>query len=150
MDTADTLVSRLIACGVRPSDIRGCTDADLAHVAAVAGRPLPASYAHFLSVVGRGAGEFMSDLTAFFPAILALTDRHRLETPQYSVLPDDAFVFADRDGEQCLFFRLSDGPADAAVYLWTDERPKKTRRVFDSVWGFVEDELRGFEEATAP
>jgi hypothetical protein len=150
MDTADTLVPRLLACGVSPAGIRGCTDADLARVEAAAGRTLPASYRQFLALVGRGAGEFLSDLTAFYPAVLALTDRHRLETPRYSVLPDDAFVFADRYGEQCLFFRLSDGPEDAAVYLWTDERPKKTKKVFDSVWGFVEDELRGYEEATAP
>jgi hypothetical protein len=148
MDTTDTLVPRLLACGVNPSDIRGCTDADLTRVEAAAGRPLPASYVRFLTLVGRGAGAFLNDLTAFFPAVLALTDRHRLETPRYSVLPDDAFVFADRHGEQFLFFRLSDGPADAAVYLWTDERPRRTRKVFDSVWGFVEDELQGYEEVT--
>ena len=39
MDTPDTLVHRLVACGVSLLDIRGCSDADIAHVAAVAGGP---------------------------------------------------------------------------------------------------------------
>ena len=67
MNTADTLVPRLLACGVSPTDIRGCTGKDLARVEAAAGRPLLASYVRFLSLVGRGAGEFLSDLTAFYP-----------------------------------------------------------------------------------
>jgi hypothetical protein len=148
MDTADTLIPRLLACGVSPTDIRGCTGKDLARVEAAAGRPLPASYARFLSLVGRGAGEFMSDLSAFYPAVLTLTARRKAALA--GVLPDDAFVVADRYGEQVAFVRLSDGPGDAPVYIWTDERPKKARKVFGSVWGFVEDELRGYEEATAP
>lgn len=127
MGTPDTLVPRLIACGVSPLDLRGCSDADIARVAAVAGGPLPATYAQFLSLVGRGAGEFMSDLTAFYPDILPLTGARR--AAMGGVLPTDGFVVADRYGEQVAFVRLSDGPA----YRWSDERPRKARKVFDSV-----------------
>jgi hypothetical protein len=63
------------------------------------------------------------------------------------VLPDDAFVIADRHGEQTLYIRLSEGPADSSVYYWNGERPRKVKKAFNSVWGFVEAELRGYEYA---
>jgi hypothetical protein len=96
---ADELVRRLITCGIRPSDIEGCSDADLANLQAKAGVPLPESYVAFLRLVGRGAGEFMSDLTAFYPAVLNLTAKRRQEVAECAVLPGDAFVIADRYGE---------------------------------------------------
>src|SRR5262249_30342397 len=108
---------------------------------------LPESYVQFLRLVGRGAGEFMSDLTAFYPAVLDLTDDRRRRLARYSVLPDDAFVIADRHGEQTLYIRLSEGPADASVYYWNGERPRKVKKAFNSVWGFVEAELKGYEYA---
>jgi hypothetical protein len=147
MDVADELVRRLIACGVSPLEIKGCSDADIRRLQAKAGAPLPESYVAFLRLVGRGAGEFMSDLTAFYPALLRLTDERKRDLARYAVLPDDAFVIADRYGEQTVYIRLSEGPADSPVYYWNGERPRKTRKAFKSVWGFVEDELKGYEYA---
>lgn len=147
MGVADDLVGRLIACGVSAVEIRGCSDADIERLRAKAGGPLPGSYVEFLRLVGRGAGEFMSDLTAFYPAVLTLTAARRRALAEYAVLPDDAFVIADRDGEQTMYVRLSEGPADSPVYYWNGERPRRTKKAFRSVWGFVEDELKGFEYA---
>jgi len=147
MGVADELVSRLIRCGVSPLEIEGCSDADIERLQAAAGAPLPESYVEFLRLVGRGAGEFMSDLTAFYPAILSLTGQRRRALARYAVLPDDAFVIADRYGDQAVFIRLSEGPADSHVYYWNGERPRRVKKAFRSVWGFVEAELKGYEYA---
>src|SRR5262245_3131144 len=121
MDLAEELVSRLVACGVSPLEIEGCSDTDIGRLRAQAGARLPESYVQFLRLVGRGAGEFMSDLTAFYPAVLDLTDDRRRGLARYSVLPADAFVIADRHGERTLYIRLSEGPADSSVYYWNGE-----------------------------
>ena len=144
MAAPDSLIARLLACGVNARDIKGCSKKDIAAVAA--GRALPEDYTQFLSLIGRGAGAFMSDLKAFYPAVVTLTEGCRARIAVYAVLPGDAFVFADRFGEQFLFFRLP----DPAVYRWTDERPRRTKKVFKSFWAFVEEELAGFEFAKSP
>jgi hypothetical protein len=46
-----------------------------------------------------------------------------------------------------MYIRLSEGSADSAVYFWNGERPKKVKKAFKSVWGFVGDELKGYEYA---
>src|SRR3954447_4464482 len=114
MSVAEELVSRLIACGVSPLEIKGCSEADIGRLQAKAGAALPESYVEFMRLVGRGAGEFMSDLTAFYPAVLNLTDERKRDLARYAVLPDDAFVIADRHGEQTVYIRLSEGPADSS------------------------------------
>jgi hypothetical protein len=147
MNVAEELVSRLITCGVSPLEIKGCSEADIGRLHAKAGARLPESYVEFLRLVGRGAGEFMSDLKAFYPALLKLTDERKHALAKYAVLPDDAFVIADRYGEQTMYVRLSEGPAGSPVYYWNGERPGKTKKAFNSVWGFVEDELKAYEYA---
>jgi hypothetical protein len=97
--------------------------------------------------MGRGAGEFMSDLNAFYPSLLTLTAARKRALHEYAVLPDDAFVIADRYGEQTMFIRLSEATADAPVYYWNSESPRRTKKAFRSIWSFVEDELSGFEYA---
>lgn len=147
MRLADELVDRLVACGVDPSDIKGCSSADIKRLQAKISTALPESYLQILQLIGRGAGEFMSDLTAFYPSLLTLTATRRQVLDEYAVLPHDAFVIADRHGEQTMFIRLSEGLSDAPVYYWNSERPRSTRKAFKSVWAFIKDELTGFEYA---
>lgn len=147
MGVAQDLVRRLIACGISPDEIKGCSEADIKRLQTKAGAPLPASYVDLFRLIGRGAGEFMSDLRAFYPDILKLTATRRIAMEQYAVLPDDAFVIADRNGEQTLYLRLGEASADSPVYYWNSEQPRRTRKAFKSVWGFVKDELTGFEYA---
>lgn len=145
--TADQLISRLLACGISSSEIKGCSEADIKRLQAKAAGPLPERYVDFLKLIGRGAGEFMSDLKAFYPDLLTLTATRKRALAEYAVLPDDAFVIADRFGEQTMFIRLSEATDDCAVYYWNSERPRKTKVAFKSFWKFIEDELKGFEYA---
>jgi hypothetical protein len=112
-----------------------------------AGAPLPPDDIEVLQQIGCGAGEFMSDLNAFYPSLLTLTATRRKAMAEYEVLTDDAFVIADRYGNQTLFVRLSEGSAKTPVYYWSAERPRKTKQAFKSVWEFIKDELKGFEYA---
>jgi hypothetical protein len=50
--------------------------------------------------MGRGAGDFMSDIDMFYPKVITLTDRMRPLLKDRIHLPDDAYVFANRYGEQ--------------------------------------------------
>jgi hypothetical protein len=97
-----------------------------------------------LKAAGRGAGEFMSDLTVFYPAIRGLTRRTRKDLEGSTIkLPLNAFVFMDRMGLQTMFFRLSKND-DPPIYYWNDAS-KAAKKVFDGLWGFLENELAGHE-----
>lgn len=86
----------------------------------------------------------MSDLDFFYPAMLSLTDRTRELIADSISLPEDAFVFVDRYGEQILFFRLAE-KRKGAVYKWSDEEPEQFLKVFNSFREFLEAELTAHE-----
>jgi hypothetical protein len=60
-------------------------------------------------------------------------------------LPEGAFVFANRRREQFLFF-ISDGRKDdPPVFFYFEGRPE-FKIVADSIWTFLEKELRAEEQ----
>ena len=124
--------------------LRGCSTTDWKRVEKAAGRSLPEEYKDIMSVLGRGAGDFMSDVKMFYPDILTLTNKSREYVADELEFPDDAFVVANRYGEQILFLRLDDMP-NTPVYKWFDEKPTEYEKVFDSIWAFIEEELEAHE-----
>src|SRR5262245_25717230 len=138
MLTPKELTRRLIQSGLcAPVKLRGCSDNDLSRIEKHFGCRLPTEYKKLMEVLGRVAGEFMSDLEMFYPRVITLTDRMRELVADSLKLPDDAFVFANRYGEQFLFFHTG-GADDPPIYRWHDEEPERVRRVFKSLWRFIE------------
>lgn len=146
MLSPEELRNRLMSSGLcKPGELRGCSDKELNRLESRIGRVLPAEYRKLMRVMGKGAGDFLSDLEMYYPKVLTLTDRMRLLVAEWIILPEDAVVVADRDGEQMVFFHAGEGD-DPAVYRWHDEEPKRFRKVYKSIWDFIEEELVGHEQ----
>jgi hypothetical protein len=145
--TRENLTSRLLQSGLcSPSSLRGCTAKEIRAIETSFGRALPGEYKKLLGIMGKGAGDFISDVTMYFPAIVKLTDKSRELLREVDVdLPPDAFVFASRYGEQLLFFHVKPDDDDPPIYRWHDERPKVFKKVFTSIWAFIEEELTSHE-----
>jgi hypothetical protein len=126
--------------------LRGCSDKDLKRIEDHVGHRLPEEYKNVMRVIGREAGDFMSDLEMFYPEVVTLTDRIRKLLTETVKLPDDAFVFVNRYGEQILFFHVSATGDDLPIYRWHNWQPHRFRKVFKSIWDFIEEELSGHEK----
>ena len=146
MLTPSDLKDRLIRSGLCPADkLRGCSDKELMKIEEHIGCRLPQSYKDVTRVIGRGAGDFISDVEMYYPAVVTLTEQDRELLAESVDLPDDAFVFADRDGEQLLFFHTATDSDDPPIYRWHDGEPRRFRKVFKSIWDFIEEELVAHE-----
>jgi hypothetical protein len=148
MLTAAVLQDRLISSGLcEAHKLRGCSEKDLQRIEKHVGQALPKAYKDLMRVMGRHAGDFMSDIDMYYPGVVKLTDRTRPLVAEEGVeLPDDAYVFASRYGEQVFFFRLGTGKDDPEIYKWDWERPKAFRRIFKSIWGLIEEDLEAHEQ----
>jgi len=147
MLTPDSMRSRLIKAGVcSAQEIKGCSAEELKQIEQAFGGRIPKAYINVMRVIGKGAGEFASDVQMFFPEVLSLTKDTRNRLAEEGIeLPADACVFANRYGEQILFFRLQNSEEDPPVYKWHDEEPEKFEIVLPSIWSFIEEELSVFE-----
>jgi hypothetical protein len=144
MLTAIQLRERLITSNLTtPDNIVGCSDDEISELERATGGRLPRSYREFLKVAGKRAGPLLSDTTAFYPKIIGLTQRTRDHFSGFLELPPNAFVFANHMGEAFLYFEM-DGNEDPPAYGW-DERYKQPQRMYDSIWGYFEDELKDLE-----
>jgi hypothetical protein len=148
MLTGESLKRRLLESGACSSDeICGCSEKEFHEIEMKAYGPLPKAYKEVMLVIGKGAGEFISDVDMFYPDVITLTEETREYLLDYEVeLPEDAFVFADRDGEQILFFRLQQSTEDRPVYKWSNEDPEEFKIVLPSIWNFIEEELSTYAE----
>lgn len=111
------------------------------------GLKLPDAYKQFMSVIGKSAGNFMTDLQVFYPKVLQCTEEmSEILMSNFGVsLPDNAFVFADRFGEQMLFFHITEGNDDPPIFAWSDEDPEVFEKVCNSLSEFFEAELAAHE-----
>ena len=134
---------KLVKSGLcKPQEIRGCTDADIDNLNEGLPCKLPSAYTNLMLVIGRSAGTLLDDVTFFYPAILGLTEESRKFLSGLGViLPENVFVFSERNYEQIVFFYIDTGKSDPPIYLWTDESPKEFRKVYESIWQFIDDEL---------
>ena len=137
--------------------IEGCSKKEIDKIEKQMGHALPVGYRDFLGTFGKRAGHYMEDMSAFYPEILELNERARgllsYEDDEGRLvvtaeLPDKAFVFAERYGEQFWFFHLDDGnDQNPMCYHWADwhERRGKfgTFRRSGSFWKFMHADVEG-------
>lgn len=140
------LVQRLIDCGIaKLREISGCTEPEIRVVQDTTQLPLPKAYIDFLSTVGRGAGGFLRDVDIFYPKNLSLNSIAKDLLDDWEegklLLPNGAFVFSMRNGEQFLFF-IADGKSDnPAVYHYM-ENTGHFKQIAMTFWDAIESELR--------
>ncbi len=134
-------------------DAWGCTDVEVARVAADQGCPLPPLYECFLRAMGRDAGGMFDGAYVSYPVILGARMRalRMLASDESSgevfVLPGDALVISEHDqGYAFMFVRSSLGD-DAPVEMWTEGEPAHSSVVFASVLAWVQE---AFTDATRP
>lgn len=138
MLTCDILYDRLIKSGLATEDsIIGCTELELGQIIKCSKRVLPSDYLDFMRRFGRKAGRFLSDIDMFYPSVLTLRST-AVEilmngSDRLLTLPDDAFVFSVRYGEQFMCFSGTTDDAVILSYMFGDES-----------FGNVGNSLRGF------
>lgn len=102
---------------------RGCSSAEIEEIASGQNVALPAAYRAFLSMIGRGCGDFLVGSDCFYPAVLNVRDYAMDLLREGGVeagLPDDAFVFLCHQGYEFLFFKTADHAEDPAVYFYAE------------------------------
>lgn len=143
------LAARLAATGLAPpSAVRGCAPDEVARVEALAGGKLPETYRGFLATFGRKAGSLFAGTDMFYPAVLDLRGFARellAENGDPFALPDDAFVFSMHQGYVFLYFRLSEGSDDPAVWQYLEGRrqPERVSERFSAYLASSVDEHLG-------
>lgn len=144
-DVLAPLLARMAVSGVAVAgDLVGCTPEEIAALEARYGVRLPHTYRRFLEVMGRHAGRlFQHDSTlAFYPDVRGLTAEYREgyeddpEVPGALVLPPDALIIAEREGDYFDFIRCTD-PHDSPVWKFDVYRWTPVER-HASVPGFLE------------
>jgi hypothetical protein len=143
------LPQRLTALGVaKPQEIVGCTDEEIARVQSASGLRLPEAYVAFLRVAGKGAGRFLTDVDLYYDKIMSLNvkaaEKLHLWEGNKLRLPEKAFVFAMRYGEQFMFFLADGKQSDPPIYLYL-EGAGTFKQVANSFWEIIEGELLDLE-----
>jgi len=138
--------NRLLSAGLCDEQtLTGCSASDFEAIEARLGVKLPQLYQEVMRVIGRGAGDFMSDIEMFYPDILELADRLKKNVFYDVNIPDDFLIFASRYGEQ-VFFISTKNEDDSPVYKWCDEEPDLFKKITGSIWDFFTLELEGHEQ----
>ncbi len=108
------------------------------------GLKLPKAYRRFLTELGHGLDDFMiSDHWRFqigdVPSLFRRQEYH-----EYCDLPENYFVFAERNGYWWAFFVLN-GSDDPPVYGFDDGEQRSYRLVNRTIWEFVESLVIDYE-----
>jgi len=145
MLTPISLVSRLVSSGIaKPNEIIGCSDQDILLIQNKSGLQLPQAYIDFLIAIGRNAGSFMSDIDFLFPKVLGLNEAAADILNDWEegklVLPEKAFVFSMRYGEQFMFFIADEDSDDPPVYFYF-EKDGKFKKTGESIWRVIDSSL---------
>ena len=143
MSRLDEIAAKIRDSGVlRKAKMKGCSEKEIASLEKEFGKKLPTAYREFLGLLGRGAGSFMSDLEMFFPEVAECNAKAEeiLSWEEGVELPETAFVFMTRYGEQFLFFEVDERNPDPPIYYFKEDA-KGFKRLYDSIWDFVEDEI---------
>jgi hypothetical protein len=112
---------------------------------------MPGAYKDFLRAAGKKAGLlFVPDIDIFFPKVLELNGRavetlRMFEDPPLS-LPERAFVFADRYGEQFTFMICDQASDNPPVYRYYQGKGS-FQKIADTFWDFIDDELLFLEDS---
>lgn len=128
MFSSSDFVKRLLVAELATSaTIQGCSQAEVDLVETRFKIKLPAVYVDFLRTAGKQAGVlFLPDIDILFPKILELREiaieALNIFEGGKLVLPQNSFVFADRYGEQFMFFESDTGSDDPIVYRYSQGR----------------------------
>jgi ankyrin repeat protein len=144
--TAGEVVRRLKSIPkFRRTSLQGCSKTELTRLEQHWTVRLPTAYREFLERMGKGAGEFMvSDRWRFQYDVLFEIARSE-EYSTYCELPDDYFVFAEREGCTWAFFIADGNTDDPAVYLFDDSDDRTYQHLARSIWEFVESLVIDYE-----
>jgi ankyrin repeat protein len=129
----------------RAVPFNGCSKGEVAHLESEFGVRLPAAYRDFLETMGKGAGDFLvSDHWTFrFDDLFGLARSD--DYAEQCDLPDDYFVFAEREGCQWVFF-VADGKSDdPPVFLFDDGHERTCRQIARSIWEFIDSMVTDYE-----
>jgi hypothetical protein len=148
-----TARSKLLEAGLAgPESLKGCTEEEIKSLDRQFSFHLPRCYRDFLSVMGRGAGDFLVGTDYSFPKMLEFRKDAEglLRTSQADFeLPSTAFVFMFHQGYTFLFFDCHDDPDDPPVFMFTEgeREPRKVSESF-SAWLLtaVEDDIAAHRE----
>lgn len=125
--------------------IKGCSQSEIEHLEQKHNVVLPESYKAFLSNFGHGlGGKVMSDIEILYEDISGLTTELRDETlieEGDPSLPEKAFVFAARLGEQYMFFDAN-GILKEPPILYYKENDQNFSQVGDSIFDVLEKEIQ--------
>lgn len=144
--SADQVIQRLLAIphfhGV---ELKGCSESEIDRLEQRARVRLPRAYRDFLALLGKGAGEFMLSDHWQFRLDEVAEIAHHDGYADYCDLPDNYFVFAERNGCAWAFF-VADGTSDdPPVFLFTDGEDRRYQQVGRSVWEFIESLVIDYE-----
>jgi hypothetical protein len=145
-----SFIQRLIASKVaKPHQIRGCSESEIKRICDASALPLPNAYLEFLRVAGKGAGRFMWEVNQYYDDMLILNSEAEDILNDYEEgklsLPDNAYVFSMRYGEQFLFF-IADGSTDNPPVYYYYEGDGKFTDLKKYFWEVIETELIEWEE----
>lgn len=131
MNPAELLAKTIVDVGwAKPSELAGCSNAEISTLENRRALQLPESYKQFLRVIGHGAGQFNSDAFWTYDTLEDAQTRaiEMLHKNNISV-PETLFAFDTGDGN-FLFFETAEGD-DPSVMLYESGDPS-TRKLADS------------------
>ena len=143
---AEALKKKMLESGVANSDlIKGCSESESSTLEQENDVVFPNSYKVFLKHFGRGLGGIiMSDIDILYDEISGLTDflRNKVLIEEGDpLLPEKAFVFSGRYGEQFMFFDASgliEEPPTMYYSIDDNEFTEKGKSVFNLIENEIE------------
>lgn len=150
MLNSDNLIKRLIKSKAATREqIQGCSEQEIHHVCEVSRLTLPEAYLDFLRSVGKGAGRFMCEVDQYYDSMLELNYKAAQFLDIYEegglLLPENAYVFSMRYGEQFLFFN-ADGTSDNPPVFYYYEEDGQFTDLKKTFWEVIECELMEWED----
>lgn len=106
---------------------------------------LPMVYRVFLSIMGKGAGQYMRGSSVFFNEIYLLRDgaEELLKENNFRPLPENVFVFWMHQGYQFAFFYLDQGDDPAVYYYIEGSKESDFVKITDTLTIFFEKQMIG-------
>jgi hypothetical protein len=122
--------------------IKGCTEAEIAEVAAAQGVTLPRSYVDFLSVMGKEAGLLRNGSMWLYPDVLRVKGFARDLLAEWNdpfALPAQAVVVMMHQGYQFAWMDSAEDPDDPPVWYWLEGSPVPDQPEWSSWFDFLTD-----------
>ncbi|WP_425614152.1 SMI1/KNR4 family protein [Anatilimnocola sp. NA78] len=151
MLTSRKLVDRIVAAGLaKHQPICGAFEVEIASLETTLGVALPEDYRSFLKAVGHSAGAFWDDVDFRVKQLVELQSRAKEMVANWEdgklPIPNNAFVFAMRQGEQFMFFETGTPLVELPIYFYFEGRGAFSI-CGTSFWDVIEAELNCFESS---